>query len=94
MVASAGLQLSLSGKVASRRRRFDSIELSEKIGRLKMEWSGSRKKLPSSSADLRLWIDTDHVDLTITEQCELLGLARSSYDDNPVPESEENLISM
>jgi putative transposase len=32
--------------------------------------------------------------LSITQQCELLGLARSSYYYEPVPESEENLLLM
>ena len=29
--------------------------------------------------------------MSITQQCELLGLARSRYSDEPVPESEETL---
>jgi putative transposase len=32
--------------------------------------------------------------LSIVQQCDLLGLARSSYYYEPVPESEENLVLM
>jgi putative transposase len=32
--------------------------------------------------------------LSIVQQCELLGLARSSYYYEPVPESEDNLLLM
>lgn len=39
-------------------------------------------------------IEPDHSQLSITQQCELLGLARSSYYYQPVPESEENLVLM
>jgi putative transposase len=43
---------------------------------------------------LRLWVDPDHGELTITDQCELLGLPRRSYYYDPVPESPENLKLM
>lgn len=39
-------------------------------------------------------IEPGHPDLSIAQQCELLGLARSSYYYEPVPESEENLHLM
>lgn len=39
-------------------------------------------------------IEPHHPDLTITEQCELLGLARSSYYYVPSPETPENLHLM
>jgi putative transposase len=39
-------------------------------------------------------IDPDHPQLSIVRQCELLGLARSSYYYEPVPESEEDLLLM
>jgi len=39
-------------------------------------------------------IEPGHADLSIAQQCKLLGLARSSYYDDPVPESEENLVLM
>ncbi len=39
-------------------------------------------------------IEPEHPQLSIAQQCELLGLARSSYYYEPVPESEENLHLM
>jgi len=39
----------------------------------------------------RLWIQDPHPQLSIARQCELLGLARSSYYYAAVPESAENL---
>jgi putative transposase len=57
-------------------------------------WSFSKKKLPSSARDRRDWIEPDHAELSIVAQCELLGLARSSYYYEPVPESADNLRLM
>ncbi len=42
----------------------------------------------------RALIEPGHPELSIAQQCELLGLARSSYYYEPVPESEENLLLM
>ena len=39
-------------------------------------------------------IEPAHADLSIVRQCDLLGLARSSYYYEPVPESQENLQLM
>jgi putative transposase len=39
-------------------------------------------------------IEPDHPGLSVTQQCELLGLPRSSYYHVPAPESEENLRLM
>jgi len=39
-------------------------------------------------------IEPEHPSLSITRQCELLGIARSSYYYEPVPVSEENLLLM
>jgi putative transposase len=50
--------------------------------------------LPSSAADKRLWIEPGHGELSIAAQCELLGLPRSSYYYEPVPESVANLRLM
>ena len=41
--------------------------------------------------DRRLWIDPQHSHLSIGQQCELLGLPRSTYYYEPLPESAENL---
>jgi putative transposase len=50
--------------------------------------------LPSSAVEKRPWIEPNHPELSIAEQCELLGLARSSYYYESVPESAENLRLM
>ena len=39
-------------------------------------------------------MEVDHPDLSIARQCELLGLARSTYYSSPAQESEENLHLM
>ena len=39
----------------------------------------------------RSWIDPEHQQLSVARQCQLLGLARSSYYYSAVPESAENL---
>jgi len=39
-------------------------------------------------------VEPAHPELSIVRQCELLGLARSSYYYEPVPESEEDLLLM
>jgi putative transposase len=42
----------------------------------------------------RLQVEPDHPHLSIVRQCELLGLARSSYYYEPVPISEEEVLLM
>ena len=39
-------------------------------------------------------IDPNHPDLTITKQCQLVGISRSSYYYQPKGESQENLMYM
>jgi putative transposase len=39
-------------------------------------------------------VEENHPTLSIQRQCELLGLSRSGYYYQPVPESEENLRLM
>lgn len=50
--------------------------------------------MDGSIEEKRRAIEPDHPHLSIERQCELLGLARSSYYYEPVPESEENLLLM
>ena len=42
----------------------------------------------------RALIDPEHPSISLARQCELVGLARSSYYYQPIPESEENLLLM
>jgi putative transposase len=60
----------------------------------KWSWTFSKKELALSPEQRRLWIDPQHPDLSVQRQCELLGLARSTYYYQPRPESAENLQVM
>ncbi len=40
----------------------------------------------------RALIEPEHATISLVRQCELVGLARSSYYYRPMPESEENLL--
>ena len=45
-------------------------------------------------SERREWIDRAHASLSVRQQCELLGLARSSWYYEPVPDSDRNLRLM
>ncbi|MCB2261366.1 MAG: IS3 family transposase [Candidatus Thiosymbion ectosymbiont of Robbea hypermnestra] len=70
--------------------------LYEEIGRLKMELDWLKKKSRLNSVDSRRsFIDPHHPDLSITRQCALIGISRSSYYQTPCGvASEENLKYM
>src|SRR5580765_2373336 len=55
--------------------------------------TGSKKKLPASLEAKRAWIDPAAT-LSVSRQCELLGISRSSYYYQPATESPENLALM
>ena len=54
----------------------------------------SEKKLVFSIEEKRLLVETSHPDIPIYRQCELMGLARSSYYYEPKGETEYNLFLM
>ena len=56
--------------------------------------TGSKKKLPASVERKRAWVDGDDAELSVNQQCELLGLSRSSFYYEPARESPENLALM
>jgi putative transposase len=60
----------------------------------KQSWTGSKKKLPVSVERKRAWVDPADSALSISQQCELLGLSRSSYYYEPATENAENLSLM
>src|SRR5271165_4933288 len=60
----------------------------------KRSWTGSKKKLPASVERKRAWVDAGDGVLSVSQQCELLGLSRSSYYYEPATESVENLALM
>ena len=59
-----------------------------------MELDWLKKSLGCSLESLRNLIDPSSSDLSVSRQCELVGLSRSSYYYEPVPETEENLNIM
>jgi len=79
-----------AGPSPARREEAEQAELYEQIGRLKMELEWVKKKLPSSTEAKRALIERDDV-LSVRRQCELLGLARSSFYCAPMPEPEDEL---
>lgn len=56
--------------------------------------SGSKKKWPTTVREARAWLDFDHPELSVREQCRLLGIHRSNAYYAPIPESDENLKIM
>ena len=68
--------------------------LYQQIGQLKVQVDWLEKNHERSIEAKRALIEPEHPQLSIAQQCELLGLARSSYSYEPVPPSEENLLLM
>jgi putative transposase len=68
--------------------------LYQQIGQLKVQVDWLEKNHEYCIEAKRALIEPGHPDLSIAQQCELLGLARSSYYYEPMPESEENLHLM
>src|SRR5882672_10105935 len=60
----------------------------------KRSWTGSKKKLPASVERKRAWVDADDSVLSVSQQCELLGLSRSSFYYEPATETAANLALM
>ena len=56
--------------------------------------TGLKKNQDSPTEVKRQWIDPTHPQISVARQCELLGLARSSYYYAPAGESEANLHLM
>src|SRR2546423_7261772 len=57
-------------------------------------WTGSKKKLPASVERKRAWVDAADTVLNVSQQCELLGLSRSSFYYEPARETAANLALM
>ena len=69
-------------------------ELYRQIGQLKVELDWVKKNLDCSVTDKRRLVDPTSPAIPLYRQCELLGLSRSGYYYQPVPESEEDLLLM
>ena len=85
-----------SSTTARQRREQEALqsELYEQIGRLQMELEWLKKKLPNDIQAKRAMIDTQHPELSIRRQCELIGLNRATLYYTPASESELNLRLM
>jgi putative transposase len=68
--------------------------LYQQIGQLKVQGDWLEKKQTQSVEAKRALIEPEHPELSIAQQCEVLGLARASYYSHLVAESEENLVAM
>src|SRR5271166_5338250 len=82
-----------SRRPAPSRRRSRPSSTSRSVGS-RRSWTGSKKKLPASVERKRAWVDARDTVLSVSQQCGLLGLSRSSYYYEPATESAENLALM
>jgi putative transposase len=69
-------------------------QLYEQIGRLKVENDFLKKNLLSAVSDVRTLIEPEDGSMSISQQCELLSVCRSSYYYEPAQESPLNLKLM
>lgn len=75
-------------------REQKEADLYEQIGRLKMELEWLKKNLPNSIEKKRMLIDPNHIQISIRQQCALIGLNRATYYLEPAGESPFNLMLM
>jgi putative transposase len=68
-------------------------ELYRQIGQLKVELDWLKKNLELSIEQKRLLVEPEHL-IPISRQCELFGLARSSFYYEPAVVDEYNLLLM
>lgn len=67
-------------------------ELLKQIGKLQMELEWLKKNLSSCDArELRKLVDSNHPELSVSRQCELLGLSRSTHYYRPTLVRESTL---
>jgi len=68
---------------------------SSRSGDCRWSWSGSKKSLSCSDAhELRKLVDHDHPELSVSRQCALLGLPRSTLYYRPTPIRDSTLRIM
>lgn len=82
---------------ASKREKSEEAliaRLYQQIGQLKVQVDWLEKNQDQGVEAKRVLIEPDHPELSMAKQCELLGLARSSYYYQPRGENEENLLLM
>lgn len=69
-------------------------ELYRQIGQLKVELDWVKKSRSCSLEERRSWIDRNHPRISITRQCDLLGLSRSDWYYQPTGETAFNVWLM
>ena len=70
-------------------------ELFQQVGKRQMELEWVKKRLSCSDArELRKLVDHDHTELSVSRQCALLGLPRSTLYYRPMPVRESTLRIM
>jgi putative transposase len=69
-------------------------ELYQQIGQLKVELDWLKKKLVCSTDRKRLLVEPDNDSISVSRQCELIGLPRTNFYYEPAGESAENLLLM
>ncbi|WP_394369977.1 IS3 family transposase [Spirosoma endbachense] len=85
----------VSSPMADYEREQIEAPLFQQIGQLKVENDYLKKKLRTNLvSDRRCLIEPAHNQLSINQQCELLGITRASYYYQPVGESAANLALM
>lgn len=90
----------LAGFFSDKRERHDRgqeelvDELYKQIGRLKVELDWLKKKTVLSVEEKRLLVEPENSQISILQQCRLLGLSRASLYYQPVGEDEYNLFLM
>jgi putative transposase len=94
LLAGADQVFGNGSKAAALDAEAEKAELFEQIGRLKMELEWLKKKSDRSPEHLRLLVEADHPELSVRQQCELLGLNRSTLYYEPAAEPAENLRLM
>jgi putative transposase len=96
LIAGAGSIFSPNQGIRSAKKVADHdklvAELFEQIGKLKMELEWLKKNSSLSTERKRSLIDESDPVFSVSEQCRLLNLARSSYYHAGVGESEEDLV--
>jgi len=91
-----GLPEVFSLQAGTREKRKEALiaSLYQQIGQLKVQADWLEKNHNLSVEAKRGLIEPEHPELSVAQQCEVLGLARSSYYYEPRGESEENLVLM
>jgi putative transposase len=86
----------MSGKADSRVQASEELQsrLYQEIGQLKVELDWLKKNLACELTEKCARVDFGHPRISVSRQCELLGLSRSSLYYHPVSENVENIRLM